>query len=149
MMALLAFPVAKEVGQLLGRAEAEVADLMQQLVDGHAQTHEKERELLARLTRLAAEVELSVSHTAYRFGAADAYDSLVRQRIGELREQRLPGFPTIDEFMARRLARPSTPAAPLLAARVSCPPAWHARAPCYGPEWTSSWNGRTSSCSPR
>lgn len=104
MMALLAFPVAKEVGRLLSRAEAEVADLMQQLVGGHAHTHEEERDLLARLTRLAAEVELSVSHTAYRFGAADAYDSLVRQRIGELREQRLPGFPTLDEFMARRLA---------------------------------------------
>ena len=102
MMALLAFPVAKDVGRLLGRAETEVAELMQQLVTGH--THEEERELLARLTRLAAEVELSVSHTAYRFGAADAYDALVRQRIAELREERLPGFPTIDEFMARRLA---------------------------------------------
>ena len=102
MMALLAFPVAKEVGQLLGRAEGELADLMDRM--GTAHTPEDERDVLAHLTRLAAEVERSVARTTFRFGAAAAYHGLVRHRIAELREIRLQGFPTIEEFMERRLS---------------------------------------------
>jgi len=101
VIALLAFPVAKEVGRLLLRAEGELADLMDSI--GQAQSAEDERAILTRLTRLAAEVERSVAHTTFRFGAAAAYYRLVTQRIEELRETRLTGFPTIGEFMARRL----------------------------------------------
>lgn len=101
VIALLAFPVAKEVGRLLGCAERELADLMDSI--GRAENAEDERSVLTRLTRLAAEVERSVAHTTFRFGAAAAYYRLVRQRIDELREARLTGFPTIGEFMARRL----------------------------------------------
>ena len=102
MTALLAFPVAKEVGHLLNRAENELADLMDQI--GAATNPEDERAVLSRLTRLAAEVERSVSRTTFRFGAAAAYYRLVLQRIEELREERVAGFSTIDEFMDRRLA---------------------------------------------
>jgi uncharacterized membrane-anchored protein len=102
MTALLAFPVAKEVGELLGRAEGELADLMDKM--GSAHTTEDERDVLAHLTRLAAEVERSVARTTFRFGAAAAYHRLVRHRIEELREVRLQGFPTIEEFMERRLS---------------------------------------------
>ncbi len=101
VIALLAFPVAKEVGRLLSRAEDELADLMD--IIGRAADADDERAVLARLTRLAAEVERSVAHTTFRFGAAAAYYRMVRQRIDELRETRLTGFPTIGEFMARRL----------------------------------------------
>jgi uncharacterized membrane-anchored protein len=59
--------------------------------------------VLVRLSRLAAEVERSVARTTFRFGAAGAYYRLVRQRIDDLREQRLPGFSPIGEFMDRRL----------------------------------------------
>lgn len=102
MTALLAFPVAKEVGVLLARAEGELADLMDQM--GGDGNPGDERDLLSRLTRLAAEVERSVARSTYRFGAAAAYYRLVEQRIDELREQRLTGLPTIREFMDRRLA---------------------------------------------
>jgi len=60
--------------------------------------------VLGRLTRLAAEIEQSVARTTFRFGAAAAYYRLVQQRIEELRELRLTGFPTIREFMERRLS---------------------------------------------
>ena len=40
----------------------------------------------------------------YRFGASRAYYDLVRTRIAELRERRIAGVQTIDEFMTRRLA---------------------------------------------
>ncbi len=102
VMALLAFPVAKEVGRLLSRAEDQLADLMDGL--GQARSTEDDRAMLGRLTRLAAEVERSVARTTFRFGAAAAYYRLVQQRIDELRELRLAGFPTVREFMERRLA---------------------------------------------
>lgn len=54
--------------------------------------------------RLAAAVEGAVAASSYRFGAARAYYGLVGRRIAELREQRIPGIQTIDEFMQRRLA---------------------------------------------
>lgn len=101
-MALLAFPVAKDVGQLVSRAEGELADLMDNM--GSAKNSDDERAVLSRLTRLAADIERSVAKTTFRFGAAAAYYRLVRQRVDELREIRLPGFPTIREFMERRLA---------------------------------------------
>lgn len=102
MMALLSFPVAREVSQHLGRAETEAAHLMAEMAT--EQGPEGERTILARLTRLAADVELYVSRTAFRFGAAEAYYALVRQRILDLRELRIDGLPTIQSFMDRRLA---------------------------------------------
>ena len=101
MMALLAFPVAKEVGPRLARAEDELADLMERI--GFADSPEDERGVLAELTALAAEVERTIARTTYRFGAAGAYYRIVQQRIDDLRESRLQGFPTVREFMARRL----------------------------------------------
>ena len=101
VMALLAFPVAKDVGRLVSRAEDELADLMDGM--GQSRSAEDDRAVLVRLSRLAAEVERSVARTTFRFGAAGAYYRLVRQRIDDLREQRLPGFSPIGEFMDRRL----------------------------------------------
>ncbi|MER2555063.1 MAG: DUF3422 domain-containing protein, partial [Thauera sp.] len=101
VMALLAFPVAKEVGRLVSRAEDELADLMDGM--GQSRTAEDDRAVLTRLSRLAADVERSVARTSFRFGAAAAYYRLVRQRIDDLREQRLPGYSPIGEFMDRRL----------------------------------------------
>ncbi len=102
MMALLAFPVAQSVGRLLGEAEVELADLMDSMSSSVLPADE--REILARLTRLAAQVEQSVARTTYRFGAANAYYRLVRQRTAELRELRVEGFPNIADFVERRLA---------------------------------------------
>lgn len=102
IMALLAFPVAKAVGGLLSRAETDLAALMDDM--GRAASSDDERDVLGRLTRLAAEIEQSVARTTYRFGAAAAYHRLVEQRIEDLREVRLAGFPTVREFMGRRLS---------------------------------------------
>ncbi|WP_164079064.1 DUF3422 family protein, partial [Stenotrophomonas maltophilia] len=54
------------------------------------------------LTRLAAEIESGLAASQFRFGACRAYAELVRTRIGELRERRLTGLQTFDEFMGRR-----------------------------------------------
>ena len=101
MMALLGLPVAKEVGRWLYDGETHLAELMDRI--GQAHTPEDERDILAALSKLAAEVEHSVASTTFRFGASRAYHGLVMQRIGELRETRISGLPTFFEFMQRRL----------------------------------------------
>ena len=101
MMALLGLPVAKEVGKWLYQGEKQLAALMDRI--GQARSAEDERDILASLSTLAAEVEHSVARTTFRFGAARAYHGLVMQRIEELREQRISGLPTFAEFMQRRL----------------------------------------------
>lgn len=101
MMALLGLPIAKEVGRWLYTGEKQLAELMEQI--GQAKNPEDERNVLASLSALAADVENSVARTTFRFGASRAYHGLVTQRIEELRETRIPGLPTLYEFMQRRL----------------------------------------------
>ena len=101
MMALLAFPLAREVGATLSDAEARLARITERTTVSQG---ESEAALLDDLTRLAAEIERSESLSHYRFGAGAAYHRVMRQRIAELREVRIPGVQTIEEFMDRRLA---------------------------------------------
>lgn len=101
MFALLALPLAREVGARLAAAERDLAGITELMV---TQGSADEPALLDRVTKLAAAVESAVAASSYRFGAARAYYGLVRQRIAELREERIPGIQTIDEFMQRRLA---------------------------------------------
>ena len=101
MLALLGLPIAKETGRWLYRSEQQLAELMDQI--GRAQSPQDERDALNALSTLAAEVEHSVARTTFRFGASNAYQGMVMQRIEELRESRISGFPTFAEFMQRRL----------------------------------------------
>ncbi|MBS1229691.1 MAG: hypothetical protein H6R17_2968 [Proteobacteria bacterium] len=100
MMALLGLPVATEVGHWLNGAESRLAELMDHI--GQANSPEDERAVLADLSKMAAEVEHSVARTTFRFSATRAYNSLVQQRIDELREIRVPGYQKLAEFMQRR-----------------------------------------------
>ncbi|MGH6959641.1 MAG: DUF3422 family protein, partial [Dongiaceae bacterium] len=101
MMALLALPLAREVGPSLTRIETELADVAAALT--RAADPADEQALLKRLSGFAAEVESLAARTPYRFGAARAYSALVQRRIAELREERIEGQQTIGEFMDRRL----------------------------------------------
>jgi uncharacterized membrane-anchored protein len=100
MMALLGFPVATEVSRWLNGAESRLAELMDHIE--RADSPEDERAVLADLSKIASEVEHSVARTTFRFGASLAYNNLVQQRINDLREIRVPGYPTLHEFMQRR-----------------------------------------------
>jgi uncharacterized membrane-anchored protein len=102
MMALLALPLAREVGPAVSRMERELSDIAQTLKA--VAEPDDEQAQLKRLSTLAAEVESLAARTPYRFGAARAYHTLVARRIEELREQRIEGQQTIGEFMERRLA---------------------------------------------
>ncbi len=98
MMALLAFPLAREQSPGIATVEKALA----QLTEDIAREEGDDEKLLHELTRLAAEVERKVSASQFRFGACRAYAELVRTRIAELREARLNGLQTLGEFMARR-----------------------------------------------
>jgi uncharacterized membrane-anchored protein len=100
MLALLALPIARRQSPRIVAIEKSLA----QLTDGIAREDGADEALLHELTRLAAEVESGLAASQFRFGACRAYSELVRTRISELREQRIPGLQTIEEFMARRFA---------------------------------------------
>lgn len=101
MLALLALPVARDLGPVLSGAERELADITHALPGADSQT---EPLLLDRLTRLEAEVERHQADHQSRFGAAMAYHELVQRRIAELREGGQSGLQTFREFTERRLA---------------------------------------------
>ena len=109
MMALLALPLSRELTPILAQQERE----LEQITSGMAGTLSNgteanapanETALLDRLMRLQAAIESRHSNAHYRFSAATAYYGLVRQRISELRETRIEGLQTFQEFTERRLA---------------------------------------------
>lgn len=100
LMALRGLPVAKLLGSRLTESERQLADITAQMENKSA----TDEELLDTLVALAAGVERATAEHAYRFSATRAYDTLVAQRIAELRERPIPGTQTIGEFMQRRLS---------------------------------------------
>ncbi len=98
MLALLALPIARRIAGRMLEIERSLAALTDSLALGQG----NDETLLHELTRLAAEVESGIAASQFRFGACRAYFELVTRRIDELREARLRGVQTIEEFMARR-----------------------------------------------
>jgi uncharacterized membrane-anchored protein len=108
MMAMLAFPKAKALGESLRQAERELAQISADMAEtlqaertGQADVSTDER-LLKGVSSLAARVEQWVSALGLRFTASEAYSELSRRAIQELREQAIPGVQTLTEFMDRR-----------------------------------------------
>lgn len=100
MMALLALPDARRHSQFLGKLDGALSALMRRMEQpGH---EHDDAYLLRELTRLAGQMEAHAGLET-RFSASAAYEKLVLARIAELREERIEGFPTIAEFMQRRL----------------------------------------------
>ena len=107
MMCLLGLPHAQQATPVLNAIEGELAALTAAMVatdDSHGENNpDDEQALLGEITRLAARLEKLAVDDSYRFSASQAYFRLVRSRIDELRDERMEGFPTVGEFMERRL----------------------------------------------
>ena len=111
-MALLGLPAARRSSITLTNAEQRLADVARRMAAGNQQLNAAqgtdasppERALLAELTALAAEVESLAAQTATRFDASEAYYQVIRQRLEQMREQRIQGFQTFSEFLEARLA---------------------------------------------
>jgi uncharacterized membrane-anchored protein len=100
LMALRGLPVAKALSSVLSQAEAQLADITARL----ERKGDSDQALLDALVSLAARIERATAEHGYRFSATRAYDTLVRQRIAELRERPISGTQTVGEFMQRRLS---------------------------------------------
>ncbi|MEM6467193.1 MAG: DUF3422 domain-containing protein, partial [Pseudomonadota bacterium] len=97
-MSMLTLPVARDVGRKVADLDRRLASIVAQMAEGTGD----ERAELDELLKISAEVEHLSSSTAFRFGAAGAYEAIVNQRIEVLREVRVNGRQTFAEFMMRR-----------------------------------------------
>ncbi|MFN5445888.1 MAG: DUF3422 family protein, partial [bacterium] len=109
-MAMLGLPNAQRSIPILNAIESELASQTAAMVEMDKTGHKgdevgmaEEQLLLERITGLAARLEQLAVENSYRFSASQAYFKLVHSRIEELRERRVEGVPTINEFMQRRL----------------------------------------------
>ncbi|MEM6415087.1 MAG: DUF3422 domain-containing protein [Pseudomonadota bacterium] len=101
IMALLALPVAQEISPQMIESESELAQITLAMAEA---VEDEEPELLERLTQLQSNIEKGMIKGQSRFSAGDAYYALVTSRIKELREERIIGMQTFQEFTDRRLA---------------------------------------------
>jgi uncharacterized membrane-anchored protein len=100
LMALRGLPIAKHLAPALAQAENKLAEITARLES----KQESDQTLLDDLVALAAHVERATAEHGYRFSATRAYQSIVQERITELRERPISGTQTVSEFMQRRLA---------------------------------------------
>ena len=100
MLALLGLPKAKAIMPELPEADLQLVKLTAALDEDDGQSDET---LLDELTRLAATIENKVSATYARFNATRNYASLVHTRLEQLRESKIEGIPSFNEFLERRL----------------------------------------------
>ncbi len=97
-MSMLGFARVREIGAQMARIDATLTGLV-----GDMRGREKPADqTLAGLLAVSAELENLSAQTAFRFGATEAYEAIVHDRIAVLREARFDGRQTYNEFMMRR-----------------------------------------------
>ncbi|MEM8851956.1 MAG: DUF3422 domain-containing protein [Pseudomonadota bacterium] len=97
-MAMLALPRARALSAELGVMDTSLSDLVGGLREHRADSDET----LEGLLTIGSDLETMLARSSFRFGAMEAYEALVQQRISVLREQRFGGRQTMSEFMMRR-----------------------------------------------
>ncbi|WP_132997292.1 DUF3422 family protein [Sulfitobacter pontiacus] len=97
-MSMLGFAKVREFAGQLDRIDAELNDLMA----GMAGTSAMAEDTLHRLLDISVGLEALSADASYRLGATEAYQAIVAQRIGALRETRFMARQGFDEFMMRR-----------------------------------------------
>ncbi|OUS04271.1 hypothetical protein A9Q96_15070 [Rhodobacterales bacterium 52_120_T64] len=95
---MLTLPISRTVSHRVAYLDLELTEIVQQM----AKDDGDDIETLNRLLIMAAEIEFLSSSTAFRFGAAGAYEAIVNRRISVLREERFHGRQLFGEFMTRR-----------------------------------------------
>ncbi|MBP0047347.1 DUF3422 domain-containing protein [Marinobacterium sp. AK62] len=98
-MALLGLPLSAEVMPEVTRLDQSLAETVASI----AEARQEPAELVHQLMQQAARVEDLSARSANRLAASEAYFALLYSRIEELREERLEGIQTIEQFMDRRL----------------------------------------------
>ncbi len=97
-MAMLGMAQARQMGSRISALETRLSDLVAEMAAGPGDP----AATLAVLLEVSAELEKLGAQSGFRIGATRAYETLVTQRIGVLRETRFGGRQTFSEFMMRR-----------------------------------------------
>lgn len=95
---MLTLPIARTIARRVAVLDQELTQVVQEMSTQSG----TENSSLERLLKMSAEIELLSSSTAFRFGAAGAYEAIVNRRVSVLREERLAGRQLFGEFMLRR-----------------------------------------------
>jgi uncharacterized membrane-anchored protein len=101
-LALLGLPEAQAMGPRVKAAEDALTRIAKAMTEGEGL--QSDHKLLDELTSLAATTEGDTASSGYRFSASRAYDQIVQQRLAVIREHKVEGFPTFEDFLARRMA---------------------------------------------
>ncbi|PQO22396.1 DUF3422 domain-containing protein [Rhodobacteraceae bacterium WD3A24] len=97
-MSMLGLAEARALAPDLSRIDADLSQLMGGMTGSDAPADETLKALLGS----AEELEKLLVRSSFRFGATGAYEALVHQRVGVLREERFHGRQTFAEFLMRR-----------------------------------------------
>ncbi len=97
-LSMLGFSRSREMSPRMGELDDRLSLMIGEMADGTAGAEDTLRELL----KISAELEAMVAHSSFRFGATEAYQEIVNQRILVLREERYEGSQSFSEFMMRR-----------------------------------------------
>ena len=100
-LALLGLPLAQGLMPSLARMEAELGEITNAIRE--SQELQDNRALLARLSRLAGELEAEATSASYRLSATRAYEEVINIRLDALDEQAQSGYGTLARFLARRI----------------------------------------------
>ncbi len=97
-MSMLGLSRARELGPKMGEFDKRLTSLLEDM----RSTTADPALVLQSLLEVSAEIENTIAQSSFRFGATEAYEKIVNQRIGVLREERFEGRQTFGEFMMRR-----------------------------------------------
>ena len=97
-MSMLGLARSRALGATLGKLDRELSALMQEMTGAVTEADKTLKDLL----HISAEMERISAESSFRFGATGAYEALVNQRVGVLRERQFEGRQTFGEFMMRR-----------------------------------------------
>ncbi len=101
-LALLGLPQAQALAPSIAKIEARLAQTTGEMTRSVGLA--ANNKLLDELVALAAELEAGATASLFRFGASRAYQEIVRLRLATIRETVVPGFPTWQLFLERRMA---------------------------------------------
>ena len=100
LMATLGLPLAQEINSALNQLDLQLQQVTTYIALG---SDKSDRELLTEVCKIAAKVEDYRSQSTYRFNATNAYYDMALQRMDELKEEEIPGYITLQEFLMRRV----------------------------------------------
>jgi len=97
-MSMLGLYRAIDLGKEMGTIDKTLTSILSDMVGPIS----KPEVMLQSLLKVSAELENKMAQSSFRFGATEAYESIINQRIIALREQRFEALQTFAEFMTRR-----------------------------------------------